>query len=46
MELDHTISKYNEANLFLRKVMDQKEEMLEQFIKGMLILKVNCYIYN
>lgn len=39
MELEHTISKYSEANVFLKKVMDQKEEMLQQFIKGMLILK-------
>ncbi|KEH39444.1 XH/XS domain protein [Medicago truncatula] len=44
MELEHhTISKYSEANVFLKKVMDQKEEMLQQFIKGMLILKLNLF---
>ncbi|CAK8536089.1 unnamed protein product [Lathyrus sativus] len=32
-ELEQTASKYDEANVFLRKVMDQKEEMLEHFNK-------------
>lgn len=30
-ELEQTASKYDEANAFLRKVMDQKEKMLEAF---------------
>jgi len=38
MELEQTTSKYDEANVFLMKLMDQKEEMLEHFNKGMLIL--------
>jgi len=28
MELEQTTSKYDEANVFLMKLMDQKEEML------------------
>jgi len=39
MELEHTTSKYDEANVFLMKLMDQEEEMLETFNKGMLILQ-------
>jgi len=37
-ELEQTASKYDEVNVSLRKVMDQKEQMLEHFNKGMLIL--------
>jgi hypothetical protein len=36
--LKQTTSKYDEANVFLTKLMDQKEEMLEHFNKVMLIL--------
>ncbi|CAI8611722.1 unnamed protein product [Vicia faba] len=32
-ELEQTASKYDEANVFLNKVMNQKEEMLEHFNK-------------
>ncbi|KAL5082521.1 hypothetical protein RYX36_010942 [Vicia faba] len=32
-ELEQTTSKYDEANVFLNKVMNQKEEMLEHFNK-------------
>ncbi|CAL5200158.1 unnamed protein product [Lathyrus oleraceus] len=32
-ELEQTASKYDEASVFLTKVMDQKEEMLEHFNK-------------
>lgn len=45
MELEQTASKYDEANVVLRRVMDQKEGMVELFNKGMLIHKVNCYNY-
>jgi len=40
-ELEQTASKYDEVNVSLRKVMDQKEKMLEHFNKGMLIVKLN-----
>ncbi|XP_058777000.1 factor of DNA methylation 4-like [Vicia villosa] len=33
MELEQTASKYDEANAFLNRVMNQKEEMLEHFNK-------------
>ncbi|XP_050883996.1 factor of DNA methylation 4 [Lathyrus oleraceus] len=33
MELEQTASKYAEANVFLNRVMNQKEEMLEHFNK-------------
>ncbi|CAK8536085.1 unnamed protein product [Lathyrus sativus] len=33
MELEQTASKYDEANVFLNRVMNQKEELLEHFNK-------------
>jgi hypothetical protein len=40
-ELEQTTSKHHEAKVSLRKVMEQKEKMLEHFNKGMLIIKLN-----
>ncbi|XP_058748347.1 factor of DNA methylation 4-like [Vicia villosa] len=41
-ELEQTTSKYEDTKVFLNRMMDQKEEMLEHFNIGMLILKVDC----